>query len=140
MMENKKERQKHFDRITLDAKTLQIVDAWIAQVKTYKTGVDLSRKDLLNWLVQNLPERLSNSQEKQLAEAHYSELRFLHYAARRIREANARGEALTLKGLEGQAIVAKEPRVKKPRKPKDKAQAENVSESTRVSGVLNPPE
>ena len=67
MMENKKERQKHFDRITLDAKTLQIVDAWISQVKTYKTGVDLSRKDLLNWLVQNLPERLSNSQEKQLA-------------------------------------------------------------------------
>lgn len=139
MIENKKHRQKHFDRITLDAETLQIIDGWIAQVRAYKSGVDLSRKDLLNWLVQNLPERLSGSQEKQLAEAHYSELRFLQYAARRIKEAKARGEALTLKDLEGQAVSAKESSVKrKPRKPKVvNGVAKPIGEISEISSLNN---
>lgn len=116
--EIKKDRKKHFDRITLDAKTLELVDAWISQVKAFKSGVDLSRKDLLNWLVQSLPERLSGSQEKEIAMKHYNELRFLQYASRRIREAQARGEQLTLKDLDGPSpsreigILKKKPRIK----------------------------
>lgn len=137
-MENNKKRQKHFDRVTLDAKTLQIIDAWIAQVKLYKSGVDLSRKDLLNWLVQNLPERLSGSQERQLAEAHYSELRFLHYAARRIKEAKVRGESLTLKDLEGKTLIAKESGgTRKPRKPKTKEIAANSSREVSENSFAN---
>ncbi|OQW49796.1 MAG: hypothetical protein A4S09_03305 [Proteobacteria bacterium SG_bin7] len=137
-MENNKKRQKHFDRITLDTKTLQIIDGWIAQVKLYKSGVDLSRKDLLNWLVQNLPERLSGSQEKQLAEAHYSELRFLHYAARRIKDAKARGETLTLKDLEGKPVNAKEPGVKrKLRKPKTTEAVSVDISATNENSVAN---
>ena len=124
-MENNKKRQKHFDRITLDAKTLQVIDSWIAQVKTYKSGVDLSRKDLLNWLVQNLPTRLSGSQEQQLAEAHYSELRFLHYAARKIKEAKAKGETLTLKDIEGSTSAPKVLNVRRKRKTKDTAVTNN---------------
>ena len=135
----KKDRKRHFDRITLDAKTLERIDAWIEQVKVFKSGVELSRKDILNWLVQSsLPERLSSTQEKELAAKFYSELRFVQYAARRIREALARGEVLTLKELEHGSIMSKEPRVKKNRKVKDKDQSENlVDESFPASSALD---
>jgi hypothetical protein len=120
MMESrdKKERQRHFDRVTLDSKTLDRLDSWISQVKASRLGVDLSRKDLLNWLIVNLPEALSQSHEKALAEKFYNEVRYLRYAAQEISRANARGETLTLKDLEGRerTVGTKEPKMKRTRK------------------------
>jgi hypothetical protein len=97
--ENKK-RQRHFDRVTLDAATLERLDSWIGQVEAVKAGVLLSRKDVLNWLVINLPDKLSAAQEKGLADEFYSDLRYLQFAEREIRAAETRGERLTLKDLE----------------------------------------
>src|SRR6185312_7155327 len=111
--ENKK-RTRHFDRVTLDSAALDRIDAWINQIKSARLGVDLSRKDLLNWLIVNLPEALSQTHEKALAEKFYNEVRYLRFAAQEIAKANKRGEALTLKDLEerGRALVPKEPKVR----------------------------
>jgi len=139
-MESKemKERQRHFDRVTLDSKTLDRLDAWISQVKTSRLGVDLSRKDLLNWLIVNLPEALSQSHEKALAEKFYNEVRYLRYAAQEIARANARGETLTLKDLEGRerTAVTKEQKVKRPRK--IKLDSDLTADDNKNTTELNP--
>jgi hypothetical protein len=99
-----KKRQRHFDRVTLDADTLVRLDSWIGQVEAVKAGVLLSRKDVLNWLVMKLPDKLSAAQEKGLADEFYSELRYLQFAEREIRAAETRGERLTLKDLEERRV------------------------------------
>jgi hypothetical protein len=116
MSENKK-RQRHFDRVTLDAPSLDRIDGWIKQVEAAKPGVMLSRKDLLNWLVASLPERLTTAQEKSLTDAFYSELRYLQFAAREIKAAAVRGERLTLKELEHRGLPVREPTVRKAKRP-----------------------
>lgn len=130
--ENKK-RQRHFDRVTLHASTLDRLDAWIKQIEAVKPGVVLARKDVLNWLVMSLPERLSSSQEKALADAFYSELRYLQYAAREIKAAASRGERLTLKELETRGLPPREPRARKPKTPKAKSDGDNAVGPDNVS-------
>ncbi|MGE0526785.1 MAG: hypothetical protein AB7G93_00970 [Bdellovibrionales bacterium] len=100
--ENKK-RKRHFDRVTLDEATLERLDTWIKQVEAVKPGVSLARKDVLNWMIKSLPERLTGAQEKVLADTFYSELRYIQFAAREIKAAAARGERLTLKDLENRS-------------------------------------
>lgn len=133
--ENKK-RNRHFDRVTLDGSTLDRLDAWIKQVEAVKPGVVLARKDVLNWILVSLPERLTASQEKALSEAFYSELRYIQFAAREIKAAAARGEHLTLKDIEQRGAAMKEPPVRKPRKAArvgDSAQAESVAADGPIS-------
>lgn len=113
-----KKRNRHFDRVTLEGPALGRIDAWIAQVVAVKPGVVLARKDILNWLILNLPENLTSSQEKALSEAFYSELRYLHFAAREIKAAAARGERLTLKEIDQRGIATKDPAPRRQRKAK----------------------
>lgn len=137
-VDTNRKRQRHFDRVTLDAATLARLDTWIGQVEAVKVGVLVSRKDVLNWLVMNLPERLSATQEKGLAEEFYSELRYLQFAARAIKAAEVRGERLTLKDLAERAPQAKEPAKRRVRKPRDEAVG-NVTlaaqETTMIAGT-----
>jgi len=105
----KKLRKRHFDRITLDSLALSRIDLWIKQVESAKAGVVLSRKDLINWLIENMPERLSSVQEKSLSELFYSELRYIQFAAREIKAASLRGERLTLKDIEQRGAQVKKP-------------------------------
>lgn len=135
--ENKK-RKRHFDRLTLDGAALTRIDSWIAQVEAVKAGVTLSRKDILNWLVVNLPERLSASHEKGLSEKFYSELRYLQFAARQIKAAEVRGERLTLKDIETRGALPKEPTKRRGRKPEGTAVATNtLSAQASVPGVVH---
>ncbi len=110
MSENKKKlRKRHFDRITLDSLALSRIDLWIKQVESAKAGVVISRKDLINWLIENMAERLSSVQEKSLSEQFYSELRYIQFAAREIKAASLRGERLTLKDIEQRGVQIKKP-------------------------------
>lgn len=115
--ENKK-RKRHFDRVTLEGAALDRVDSWIKQVESLKAGVVMSRKDILNWLIENMPERLTSSQEKGLADSFYSELRYIQFAAREIRAAALRGERLTLKEIEARGVQSKDVPIKRQRKSK----------------------
>jgi hypothetical protein len=116
--EKNKKRQRHFDRVTLEADTLVRLDSWIGQVEGMKAGVVLSRKDILNWLVMSMPDKLSSAQEKGLADEFYSELRYIQFAEREIRAAETRGERLTLKDLEARRAQGQVIPKRKSRKPK----------------------
>lgn len=129
--ENKK-RKRHFDRVTLDSPTLERLDSWIKQVEAVKPGVTLARKDILNWLIMSLPAKLTVTQEKALADEFYSELRYIHYAAREIKAAAARGERLTLKELESRGLPPRESRTRRPKK-ESKAEDSDASNLADVS-------
>lgn len=113
-----KKRKRHFDRVTLEGPSLERLDSWIKQVEAVKPGVVLSRKEILKWLLDNMPERLTGAQEKGLADEHYSELRYIHFAAREIKAAALRGERLTLKEIEQRGADGKTPTTRKLRKAK----------------------
>lgn len=113
-----KKRKRHFDRVTLEGPSLERLDSWIKQVEAVKPGVILSRREILKWLLDNMPERLTGAQEKGLADEYYSELRYIQFAAREIKAAAIRGERLTLKEIEQRGTEGKMATPRKLRKVK----------------------
>jgi hypothetical protein len=138
-VEETKKRQRHFDRVTLDAATLAKLDSWIGQVEAVKHGVHLCRKEILNWLVMNLPERLSPAQERGLADEFYSELRYLQFAEREIRAAEAKGERLSLKELEARRAHAQVMPTRKSRKTKSSDTSSSEPPQTTVAAFNDGP-
>lgn len=135
-----KRRKRHFDRVTLQSETLDRLDAWIKQAQSIKPGVVLFRKDVLNWLIMDLPEHLSPVQAKSLADAFYSELRFIQFATREIKAAAARGEQLTLRDLESRMQTVKTKRQRRNKKlssPNGRIESDTVEGDT-PRAVSNP--
>lgn len=115
-----KKRNQHPDRVTLEAPALARLDVWIKQLKLRNQGIEISRKDLLNWMVLNRDEALSSSEQKQLTEEFYDEEKFLRYAWEEIRSAKSKGEKVSLEEIlsrrrEAQVVPrAKKVRTKSP--------------------------
>ena len=87
------------ERVTLSEATATKLDQWIEKVTLTRQGVELSRRDVVEWLISNHSENLSPSEEKELADTHYNEVKFLQYAIREIKEAKGRGEETNLAEL-----------------------------------------
>lgn len=96
----KKPTQK-VDRVVIGGEALARLDAWVRQVEASRPGVELSRRDVTQWLILKHGEVLTPSELKELSEAHYNELRFLHYAIRELKAAKLRGEAVSLQDMMG---------------------------------------
>lgn len=90
--ENKK---KEIERVILTAESIQRLNAWLEQIRQSRPGVEITRKNIVNWLILSHSERLSQSEEKELAETYYNELRFLQFAVRELKAANERGDTLS---------------------------------------------
>ena len=132
-----KKRQRHFDRVTLSAGALAKLDRWIEQVESAKPGVLVTRKDILNWLVQNMADDLSASQEKSLADTFYSELRYLQFAEKAIRAAAVKGERLTLKDLAERSSPVRELTKKRPRSRSDDARPLSAAEESVATHAIS---
>ena len=127
--ETKKKRARFPDRITIELGALSRLDQWIAELKARSQGIEITRKDLLNWLVEHHDERLTATEERLLTEAFYDEEKFLKYAWEEIRQAKAKGETLRL------AEILKRKRSQdagpaKPKKARDPVDAKSASEKS----------
>lgn len=93
-MENKK--IETVERVVLSLEATQKLDKWIEKITSTRQGVDLSRRKLVDWIIMSKPENLSSAEEKEIAELHYNEVRFLKYAIKEIEQAQERGEKIDL--------------------------------------------
>ena len=88
--------KKQIERVVLNADVATKLDTWITRITESRQGVSLSRKDVINWLVMSKGENLSPLEMKELADAHYDDVKFLQFAMRELKSARANGESVDL--------------------------------------------
>lgn len=122
-------RNRFPDRLTVEAKNLEKLGSLINQVQSYNQDIDISKKDLVNWIIEDFSHEFSQKQLKSLFEHFYSEERFLKHATEEIKSARLRGEKLTLEEvmLRRKSSLA-EPRQTVPKK-KSKSSESQLEES-----------
>ncbi len=105
------------DRVVLSVEAAAKIDSWIARITATRHGVELSRRDVVDWLISShMAEKLSPAEEKELADLHYDEVKFLHYAIRELKDAQGRGENVSLQDLIMR--VQTTPKISRPKKKK----------------------
>jgi hypothetical protein len=87
------------ERIAMSDESLSRLDSWKRQVEGARPAVEVSRRDLVEWLISEHPEALSNSEVKELSETHYNELRFLQFAIRELKAAKSQGKTIHLQDM-----------------------------------------
>lgn len=95
-MEGDNKKSEAIERVVLSAEATLKLDRWIEKITSTRQGVDLSRRKLVNWLIMSKAENLSPTEEKEVADLYYNEVRFLKYAIKEIEEAQSRGETINL--------------------------------------------
>jgi hypothetical protein len=98
ILSNKK--KPSVDRVVLSTEAAAKLDSWITRITGTRHGVELSRRDVVDWLITtHMAANLSPSEEKELADLHYDEVKFLHYAIQELKSAQGRGESISLQDL-----------------------------------------
>ena len=89
--ENVKKYRPKYEHIALTAASTQKINGWIAQVSDKKKGVDISRKGLVNWLIEKMPDSLSGGDLNSIVERFYSEEKFLRQLLKEVQSAKLAG-------------------------------------------------
>jgi len=123
------------ERVTLSEEVVKRLDQWSAQARGARPGVDISRRDLVNWLILSHSEVLSSSEEKALSDEYYDELRFIQFAVKELKAAKLRGENVTLQELMGSAATL--PEIAGKLAPRKRRQRKTVSDGNAASEVCD---
>ena len=83
--------KSHRDNVALYEQSVQKINTWIEQVKTKKKGVKISKKDLVNWLIEKTPDVLSNADMNAVIDKFYDEEIFLRQLLREVKKAKLDG-------------------------------------------------
>jgi hypothetical protein len=94
--DEKKIKNKYPDRFTIDPANLEKIGSLLEQLKNKIQGCDANRKELLNWMIEKFPPKLSAADLQELTTRFYDEEKFLRIALDEIKEAKSRGVRLTL--------------------------------------------
>ncbi len=130
---NKKPVKGNVDRVVLSAECLGKIDVWVEQVRKSRPGVEIFRKDIVNWLIVSHAQSLTPNEEKTLAAAHYDELKFLQHAIREIRSSRRQGRIMGLSDFVGDHLgLAKVKMPLKKRKKKVDVETSNQPSMTTV--------
>ena len=107
-----------FERITLQPKAKEKTERWLEQATHSIRGLNLSKSDLVNWLVESHADELSPEMLTRLRDAYFDEVKFTAWALGQLKEARERGESLTLSELlsVAQPTVEAKPRVRRKRR------------------------
>ncbi len=86
-----KKQKSKMEHVALNELSVQKITRWFEQINA-KKKVKLSKKDLLNWLIEKLPEGLSTSDLNSITEKFYDEETYLRQLLRDVKRAKASGE------------------------------------------------
>lgn len=85
--ESQKEKDViYLDKVGLVPSSTEKIDAWISAVEEKKQGTKITKRALVNWLIEQLPELPSKSDLNLLVEKFYDEERHLKQRIRELRE------------------------------------------------------
>jgi hypothetical protein len=104
------------DRIAMSNDSLSRLNSWKKQVEGARPAVEISRRDLVEWLISKHAETLSNSEVKELSETHYNELRFLQFAIRELKAAKSQGKTIHLQDMVAGLPILSRPKEKTKKK------------------------
>lgn len=125
--ENQSESKEKIRRdfIALTEHSSQKITAWLDQIRTKKKGVKVTKKDLLNWIIERNSDVLSNSDLNAIVERFYDEEALLRQLLRDVKK--ARQEGSTEASLELIVRPKKTEPKKEPSAPDEGNQNENLS-------------
>lgn len=79
--------KKHVEHIAISEASSQKITNWIEQVQARKKGVRITRKDFLNWRLEEYPDVLSSKDLNALIERFYDEESLLRQLLRDVKKA-----------------------------------------------------
>ncbi len=91
-MENKTEKihKPKLEHVALALTSTLKINKWFEQINA-KKKIKLSRKDLINWLIERLPENLSAGDLNALIDKFYDNEKYLRQLLREVKAAKASG-------------------------------------------------
>lgn len=109
LSENKKRTKslRHPDRLTVSPKALERLNGWVADLEGQLKGINLTRNQLVQWLILSHADSLSAQELKQIEAEFFDELKFAEWAVRELKAAQARGERIGLADIVVQSRAAK---------------------------------
>ena len=84
--------KKHVEHIALSEASSEKITNWIDQVQAKKKGVRITRKDFLNWRLEEDPDVLSSKDVNALIERFYDEESLLRQLLRDVKKAKKNGQ------------------------------------------------
>lgn len=90
-METEKKDKKKIEHVALSENAIQKINRWFEQINA-KKKIRLSRKDLVNWLIEKVPDNLSGSDLGAIVEAFYDDEAYLRQLLRDVKKAKAEGK------------------------------------------------
>lgn len=84
--------KKHVEHIAISEASSQKITNWIEQVQARKKGVRITRKDFLNWRLEEYPDVLSSKDLNALIERFYDEESLLRQLLRDVKKAKKNGQ------------------------------------------------
>jgi hypothetical protein len=89
---NEQKPKKQVEHIALSETSSKKITNWIEQVQAKKKGVRITRKDFMNWRIEEDPDALSSKDVNALIERFYDEESFLRQLLRDIKKAKKSGQ------------------------------------------------
>lgn len=93
--------KKPVERVVLSETIKERLDEWIKDLTADCKGMKLSRRDLVEWLVQAREPQLSSSDKRSIKDTYFDEIAHTQWVLEELRAAKERGEGLTLADLLG---------------------------------------
>ncbi len=93
---DKVKRNRYRDRVVLEVDSLMKIDDWINQVMQSAKGVLLTRKDMVNWIINSQEDVLAPNSINALKGKFFDEIRFLKQAIKEVKVAKTMGERINM--------------------------------------------
>jgi hypothetical protein len=104
------------------------VELWIKQASGTLKGISLNRHNLVNWLIESRPAELSKAEIEDVRKSFYNEESLVKWAMRERREAQKRGESVSILDLIKSQSRNTAPKIIKKRKSKSELKNESNTE------------
>jgi hypothetical protein len=95
-IEEKKTRLRHAENVTLKQEILEKVNGWLHQLTDRYKGMKVSRPELVNWMLGECPQQLSEEHMRDISGKFFNDVDFMKWAIRELKESEAKGLKISL--------------------------------------------
>jgi hypothetical protein len=88
---------KHPDRISLAPSAIGKLSLWTEQINDAAPGTNVTRTDLVHWLIETASEKLSSADMKALQEKFYDSVKHARWILKQATLAKANGQKINIK-------------------------------------------
>ena len=114
-----KRRYPNPERANLSKESLLKVNGWVDQLKPKLRGSKISRSDLINWLVAQKSEVLTEREVAELVTTYFDPVKALEWAVAEVKSAKSRGEEIDLGAFVSEKFVTKKPKTRRKKAAKE---------------------